>query len=127
MSKAYVTVERWAQSFNEGNSDAVAGLYAPEATIWGTLGQSLTTSAGHIRDYFIEAARAGLRVKLGAHVSSPISETCAIDTGQYDFSRTAVGQTTIFPARYSFVLVKQGGAWMIAHQHSSIVPKPMGS
>ena len=30
-----------------------------------------------------------------------------------------------FP-RYSFVLVKLNGAWMIAHQHSSFLPKPIG-
>ncbi len=126
MNEAYVIVERWAQFFNEGNADAIAGLYAPEATIWGTLAQSLTTSPEDIRTYFVEAARAGLRVKLQEHVSSAISETCAVDAGQYEFSRNVDGQTTSFPARYSFVLVKQNGAWMIAHQHSSLLPKPIG-
>ena len=126
MNEAYVTVERWGQSFNEGNADAIAGLYAPGATLWGTLGQSLTISADGIQRYFVEAGRAGLKVKLADHVLSAISETCAIDAGQYDFARTADGQTTIFPARYSFVLVKQNDRWMIAHQHSSFLPKPAG-
>jgi uncharacterized protein (TIGR02246 family) len=126
MNEASVIVERWGQFFNEGNADALAGLYAPGATIWGTLAQSLTTSAEDIRSYFVEAARAGLRVKLGEHVASEISETCAVDAGQYEFSRNADGQTMSFPARYSFVLVKQNGAWMIAHQHSSMLPKPAG-
>jgi len=31
-----------------------------------------------------------------------------------------------FPARYSFVLAKQNGAWTIAHQHSSFMLKPAG-
>jgi hypothetical protein len=126
MNEAYVTVERWGQFFNEGNADAIAGLYAAGATIWGTLGQSLTISAGDIRNYFVEADRAGLKVKLADHVLSAISGTCAIDAGQYDFARTADGQTTIFPARYSFVLVKQNDGWMIARQHSSFLPKPAG-
>jgi hypothetical protein len=26
--------------------------------------------------------------------------------------------------RYSFVLAKQNGSWLIAHQHSSLLPKP---
>jgi hypothetical protein len=72
----------------------------------------------------MEAARAGLRVRLQPHVLSPTSETCAIDAGHYEFTRTADGQT--FPARYSFVLVKLNGAWMIAHQRSSFLPKPIG-
>jgi uncharacterized protein (TIGR02246 family) len=124
MIEAYAVVQRWGQTFNEGDADAVAGLYAPDATIWGTLAQYLTTSPADIRTYFFEAARSGLRVKLGPHVLSPISETCAIDAGHYEFTRTADGPT--FPARYSFFLVKQNGAWMIAHQHSSFLPKPSG-
>jgi uncharacterized protein (TIGR02246 family) len=124
MTEAYAVVERWAQTFNEGDADATAALYAPGATIWGTLGQYLTTSPAGIRTYFVEAARAGLKVRLQAHVLSSTSETCAIDAGHYEFTRTADGQT--FPARYSFVLVKLNGAWMIAHQHSSLLPKPIG-
>jgi hypothetical protein len=58
-------------------------------------------------------------------VLSPISETCVIDAGHCEFTRGPAGQT--FPARYSFFLVKQNGKWMIAHQHSSIMPKPIGS
>jgi uncharacterized protein (TIGR02246 family) len=124
MTEAYAVVERWAQTFNEGDADATAALYAPGATIWGTLGKYLTTSPADIRTYFVGAARAGLKVRLQAHVLSPTSETCAIDAGHYEFTRTADGQT--FPARYSFVLVKLNGAWMIAHQHSSLLPKPIG-
>jgi uncharacterized protein (TIGR02246 family) len=124
MGGPYDIVERWAETFNEGEPSAVAALYALGATIWGTLAQSLTASPDDIETYFIQAARAGLRVKLGEHVSSLISAASAIDTGQ--FSRTTDGQTTIFPARYSFVLVKQDGAWTIAHQHSSILPIPVG-
>jgi uncharacterized protein (TIGR02246 family) len=124
IEQAYAVVERWGQAFNAGDADAVAGLYAPGATIWGTLAQYLTTQPADIKTYFLEAARAALRVKLKPHVLSPISETCAIDDGHYDFTRTADGQT--FPARYSFFLVKQNGIWMIAHQHSSFLPKPVG-
>jgi hypothetical protein len=57
---------------------------------------------------------------LGEHLSSLISETCAIDAGHYEFSRNVDGPTAVFPGRYSFVLVKQNGAWLIAH-----LPKPI--
>jgi uncharacterized protein (TIGR02246 family) len=126
MNEAYAVVQRWAETFNAGEPDAVAALYAPNAAIWGTLGQFLTTQPADIRTYFVEALQSGLRVKLRPHVSSPISETSAVDAGHYDFSRTADGKTVVFPARYSFVLVKQNGEWMIAHQHSSFLPKPIG-
>ena len=73
--------ERWEQAFNKGDATAVTALYAPGATIWGTLAQTLTTSPQAIETYFADAARAGLRVKLGEHVASRISETCVIDAG----------------------------------------------
>jgi|SRR5271169_4523807 len=126
MYEAYAVVERWAKSFNEGDADTVARLYAPGATIWGTLAQYLTASPADIKTYFLEAARAGLGVKLGPHVLSAVSETCTIIAGHHEFTRSTNGQTTIYPARYSFFLVKQNGGWMIAHQHSSFLPKPAG-
>jgi uncharacterized protein (TIGR02246 family) len=126
MSDAYDVVKKWAEAFNAGDAAATAALYAQDATIWGTQAQYLTTSPADIRTYFVEAARAGLKVKLGPHVLSPVSETCAVNAGHYEFSRTVDGQTANFPARYSFMLTKQDGAWMIAHQHSSILPKPAG-
>jgi hypothetical protein len=49
MTEAYAVVERWTQTFNEGDADATATLYAPGATIWGTLAQSLTTSPDEIK------------------------------------------------------------------------------
>jgi uncharacterized protein (TIGR02246 family) len=126
MQELHAVVEQWAQKFNEGNAEAIARLYSRGSTIWGTLAQRLITSDEEIKGYFAGAARAGLRVKLGEHVSSLVSETSAIDTGHYEFSRTADGEASIFPARYTFLLVKQNSAWLIAHQHSSMLPKPGG-
>jgi hypothetical protein len=48
MSEAYTILERWGQAFNTGDADAVARLYAPDATIWGTLAQYLTTSPASV-------------------------------------------------------------------------------
>jgi uncharacterized protein (TIGR02246 family) len=124
MRELHAVVERWGRCFNEGDADSLARLYAPSATIWGTLAQTLITSAEGIRNYFTEAARTGLRVKLGEHSTSLISETSAIEAGQYEFSRSSDGQMKTFPARYSFLLEKQNSAWMIIHQHSSMMPKP---
>jgi uncharacterized protein (TIGR02246 family) len=126
MPEPYITVERWAQAFNAGDASAVAALYVPDAVIWGTLGQTLTTTPQDIKSYFVEAARTGLKTTLGQHVVSQISENCIVDTGHYDFIRSTGGSTAVIPARYSFVLVKRNGTWMIAHHHSSLMPKPIG-
>ena len=66
-----------------------------------------------------------LKVKLGDHILRTTSSNVAIDAGHYDLFRSRDGQIATFPARYSFVLVKHGAAWLIAHHHSSMQPQPM--
>ncbi|KQW21263.1 hypothetical protein ASC80_14260 [Afipia sp. Root123D2] len=125
MREPYDTVLEWERAFNSGVGDAVARLYAPDALLWGTLASELTTSPHDIRSYFIDAALAGLRVRLGDHVLQTVSGSVAIDTGHYNLFRTRDSQTATFPARYSFVLVKHGASWLIAHHHSSMQPQSM--
>ena len=125
MREPYDTIRDWERAFNSGNGDVVARLYAPDAVLWGTLASGPTTSPHDIRGYFIDAALAGLRVRLGEHVLRTVSHSAAIDAGHYDLFRTRDGQTATFPARYSFVLVKRGASWLIAHHHSSMQPQPI--
>jgi uncharacterized protein (TIGR02246 family) len=125
MSEAYSVVERWADTFNAGDVDAITALYAPEATIWGTLGQVITTQPDEIRGYFDSAFRAGLKVKLQPFVIHALGDDGVIVAGHYEFSRIADSQAATFPARYSFVLARVDDGWLIAHEHSSLVPKPM--
>jgi uncharacterized protein (TIGR02246 family) len=125
MREAYGVVERWADNFNAGDVAAITALYAPQATIWGTLGQYLTTQPAEIRTYFDDAFRAALKVKLQPFVIHAFGEQGVIVAGHYEFSRIADSEATTFPARYSFVLVRSDGAWLIAHHHSSLAPKPL--
>jgi uncharacterized protein (TIGR02246 family) len=125
MREPYDTVLEWERAFNSGVGDTVARLYAPDALLWGTLASELTTSPHDIRSYFIDAALAGLKVRLGDHVLQTVSGNVAIDAGHYNLFRTRDSQTATFPARYSFVLVKHGASWLIAHHHSSMQPQPM--
>jgi uncharacterized protein (TIGR02246 family) len=123
--QGYDVVERWAEHFNQGNTAAVAALYAPEATIWGTLGQYLTTQPAEITGYFEAAFHAGLTVRLQPFVIHALGEDGVIVAGHYEFSRVADGEAAILPARYSFVLTRLNGTWLIAHQHSSLLPEPL--
>jgi uncharacterized protein (TIGR02246 family) len=120
----YAIVKHWEAAFNAGDADALTALYAPSATLWGTLAQDMTASAADIRSYFQQATRSGLKVRLGAHLLQLIGGNGAIDCGHYELSRAVDGQTVAFPARYSFVLTRQNDAWAIAHQHSSFLPTP---
>jgi uncharacterized protein (TIGR02246 family) len=131
MDEAYAVVKQWAAAFNTGDADTVTALYAPSATLWGTLAQDVIASTADIRSYFQQAIHSGLKVRLGAHVSRPMTESGVIesgviDCGHYELSRMVDGQAKAFPARYSFVLARQDGAWAILHQHSSFMPELPG-
>jgi uncharacterized protein (TIGR02246 family) len=125
MDDAYAVVERWAESFNAGDVGAIAALYAPDATIWGTLGQVITTQPDEIRSYYDSAFRAGLKVTLQPFVIHALGDDAVIVAGHCEFSRIADAEAATFPARYSFVLGRADDGWLIAHHHSSLVPTPM--
>src|SRR5579872_3047370 len=97
MQDAYAVVQRWGEAFNRGDADSVAALYAPAATIWGTLAQYIATSPTEILDYFREAARAEFRVKLGPYVISPIGESGFVICGHYELSRPLDGRILALP------------------------------
>ncbi|MBX9711460.1 MAG: DUF4440 domain-containing protein [Xanthobacteraceae bacterium] len=122
MIEAYATVERWAVHFNAGDSDAVARLYTQDAALWGTLSRDITARPDDMKAYFVAAADLGLTVKLGGYEGQALSGDVVAITGHYDLFRTLDKRTALFPARYSFALVRQNGEWLIAQHHSSLKP-----
>ena len=124
MREAYTTVERWAAYFNAGDSEAVARLYTPDAVLWGTLSQEITASPDGMLAYFVAATELGLTVSLGGFTTQSPASGLAVISGHYDLFRTLDGRKRLFPARYSLVLVRQQGEWLIAQHHSSLKPAP---
>ncbi len=90
--------------------------------LWGTLSQEITATADGILSYFVAAAELGLTVGLGNSKAQALTRDIAVITGHYDLFRTLDSQAMLFPARYSFVLVRQQGEWLIAQHHSSLKP-----
>ncbi len=54
-----------------------------------------------------------------------VNDNAVVVTGFYEFTRMAEGKPVPAPARFTVLLTKVGGQWLIAHQHSSprAVPK----
>jgi hypothetical protein len=85
----------------------------------------LASKPDDLRAYFKPAVAAKFQVKLGDHSALVLSNDAVAIVGFYDLSRPgADGQPIVIPARFSFVLVKKGDLWQIAHLHSSLKPKP---
>jgi uncharacterized protein (TIGR02246 family) len=127
-SDAYAVVQKWADAFNAGDVEKTVAAYRPGALLFGTVSPAPTTTADGMQAYFKAAFANKTQVKLGDFVSADVSADTVSFSGLYDFSRPGNdGQTILIPARYSFVLTKGSGAWLIANHHSSLKPRPPGA
>jgi uncharacterized protein (TIGR02246 family) len=121
---AYAGIERWSEAFNSGDVEQIVRMYTNDALVFGTLSPGMTSKPDDLRAYFKAAAAVKLQVELGDHSAVTLAENAVAIAGFYDFSRPAAdGQPVVVPARFSFIMVKKGGIWKIAHHHSSVRPK----
>ena len=117
--RAENTVRNFITLFNEGRDpDAIAALFAPNAQFWGTLSPELGEGTKPIRDYFADAfAR-----RMG-HVAAGITQISAMTladgtvaiAGRWEVARS----DRVAKLRFSMVLNRQNGRWLIAQFHSS--------
>lgn len=120
-------VEAWGKSVADGcKSDPhkITNLYAKDGVLWGTLSPSLRSDAAGIQSYFEEACSKlpKLTVAFKDHLVRVYGDT-AVDSGTYVFSFEKDGAKAELPARYTFVLVRDGNSWKIVNHHSSAMPK----
>ncbi len=118
---------KWEKAFNAGDVDGVAGLYTPDATLFGTMNPALTSGTAGLKAYFAASLKNKTQVKFAdAPTVTKVTDSVFVLSGVYDFSGTrADGQKFSTPARYSFLVAKVAGQWRIMHQHSS--PRPASS
>lgn len=121
---AVQVVERWAKAFTDAEVDVIAGLYAPNATFFGTLDKTLTTQTADIRKYFERALLTGRprTATLREHSVTVLSDTVVIVAGLDTVTATRDGQTVSAPGRVTFVIERQSTGWKIVHFHRSPVP-----
>lgn len=119
------TTLAWAAAYDSRNPENVLALYSPDAVFWGTVSPTLRDTPDEVREYFQGMPdRPEARVVIGEHRVRVLGDV-AINTGFYTFSDVRDGETTTFPARFSFVYKKQeDGRWLIIDHHSSAVPAP---
>jgi uncharacterized protein (TIGR02246 family) len=121
---AMQVVERWARAFSESNVDAIVGLYAPDASFFGTGSKTLVSTPAQIRSYF----EAGLQrdKPRGAELREPsvrvASDNVVIITGLDSVSGTKDGSIYHAEGRVTFVVEKRGSDWQIVHFHRSAMP-----
>jgi uncharacterized protein (TIGR02246 family) len=117
------TTAKWASAFAELNADKIAGLYAKDAVLWGTVAPILRSTPEAIREYFSTAVkgRSNMKVIFEEQLVRVYGDT-AINSGRYTFSYVLNGEQRTVPGRYSFTYVKAGSDWLIVDHHSSAMP-----
>jgi uncharacterized protein (TIGR02246 family) len=114
--EASAVVDRWSATYSANDRNALAELYAPDALFLGTTDPVATRGRGQIREYYAPLDKGGRR--------NTIQEKNAIVLGPdavagfYDFARKEQNYEPR-PSRFTFVVAKIEGKWMIVHHHSS--------
>ena len=116
--EANAVIDKWSATYTANDRDALVGLYAPDAVLLGTTSPVISEGTEGIRKYFQELPGSGRKNVIVERRMIILSETSVVGTGFYNFARAAENDTPR-PSRFTFVVVKRDGRWVIAHHHSS--------
>jgi len=118
-------VANWGKAFTDGDVDAIAKLYAPDALMIGTLGKEVLTKPDQIHKYFdIALNRDKPRTaKLDSSEALVVDENTVIIAGFDTVTGTRDGQQIVAKGRVTFVIAKRGSNWLIVHLHRSPLPQ----
>lgn len=115
---ASAVVDRWAATYSANDREALAKLYTPDALLLGTTDPVTTRGREAIREYFAPLDKGGRKNTIIEKNVIALSETAVVVAGFYDFSRKEQNYEPR-PSRFTMVVVKRDGIWLIAHHHSS--------
>jgi uncharacterized protein (TIGR02246 family) len=123
MSEARATLDEFLALFNAGTDvDAIVALFAPDAQFWGTTMTEFGTDRSVIRNYFASAfARrngATVTARITDSATAALSADAVTVLGRWEIERG----DNVNRLRFSVVLKRQDGRWLIVQFHSS--PRP---
>jgi uncharacterized protein (TIGR02246 family) len=116
--EASAVVDQWAATYSANDRDALVKLYAPDALLLGTTDPVAHRGSDAIRGYFAALEKSDRRNTIREKNVIVLGENAVVVAGFYDFARKEQNYEPR-PQRFTFVVVKRDGKWMIAHHHSS--------
>ena len=121
---ANTVIDQWAALFNANDAPALVQLYSTDAVVLGTVSPTIAQGTEAIRAYFSRLPGSGTKVVIGDRRTIVVNDAAVTSAGFYDFTIVRDGQPVPNPARFTFLVVKRDGRWVIAHHHSSFRPQP---
>jgi uncharacterized protein (TIGR02246 family) len=119
---AGAVIDRWVAALSANDANAVAKLYTPDALLYGITSFKLTAGTDAIREYFKTAPENGKKITIGERRVVILADAAVMSAGIYRFDFLQNEVQVLRSARFTFVLVKRGDDWLIAHHHSSALP-----
>ena len=122
---AQQVVAKWSKAFTDGDVDAIARLYAPDALMIGTQGKTVLTKPEQIRQYFDVALNRDKprTAALDSSEALVIDDNTVLIAGFDTITSTKDGQQVATRGRVTFLVARRGADWMIVHLHRSPLPQ----
>src|SRR5262245_14652656 len=122
---ANAVVDRWSAAYSTNDPETIAKTYCPTAILLGTVSPVISEGTEAITKYFSPIKGSGNTNRIEERRTIAISDSAAVITGFYTFTRMVDGKAAPAPSRFTMLIGKQGNEWCIAHHHSSphVLPK----
>jgi uncharacterized protein (TIGR02246 family) len=115
---ANAMIDRWSAAYSANDRDLLVSLYAPDAILLGTTSPIVSQGTEAIQKYFEMLPNSGRKNAITERHMIVLGEDAVVGTGFYTFGR-AVENDIPRPSRFTMLVVKRDGKWMIVHHHSS--------
>lgn len=116
--EANAVIDQWAAAYSANDVEALAKIYAPDAILLGTTSPIITERTEGIREYFKDMPRSGRKNVIRERRTIVLNDDAVVGTGFYDFFRPDQPDVPR-QSRYTMVVAKRDGKWVIVHHHSS--------
>lgn len=118
VEEANAVIDRWSATYSANDRDALVKLYTPDAILLGTTSPIVSKGTEGLQKYFEALPGSGRKNAITERYTIVLNDDAVVGTGLYTFSRAAENDTPR-PSRFTMLVVKRDGKWMIAHHHSS--------
>jgi uncharacterized protein (TIGR02246 family) len=116
---ANAVIDRWSATYSANDQEALVKLYASDAVLLGTVSPVINVGTEAIRAYFARLPGSGNKNKIEDRRTIVLSDDAVLGAGFYEFTGMQDGKLVPRPSRFTMVVAKRGGQWMIVHHHSS--------
>jgi uncharacterized protein (TIGR02246 family) len=116
--EANAVIDRWSATYSANDRDALVKIYTPDAILLGTTSPIVSKGTDGLQKYFEALPGSGRKNAITERYTIVLNDDAVVGAGLYTFSRAAENDTPR-PSRFTMLVVRRDGKWMIAHHHSS--------